>query len=433
MRRSLRRVAVTVSMSLVAVSLVAVAALPAAASAARVPPASVQGECGSGTVPLVVASDVAAQSDIYSAVTLAGVLGDACIVLAGPRGEAMPAGQRARLDAAAAGGYVVGGQAAVADGKLAGRSLARIAGKDRWTTAQRVGAVARSIGGGDAPAAPTLDGSLSAAGDVGQPGVHLRGAEPWIASDCAGDVPIVVGSDAAAQSDIYSAVTLAGVVGTDCVILAGPRDGAMPASQNTRLEAAEAGGFVLGGIAAVPTAKIAGRDMTRLGGADRWDTAQLVGRRASGDTTAGTSTAGESTATEDPEQGTEDGEPEGESQETDAIPDPIIPNEAWLALEEESYAFRQQCGWRDENRGGYRLCENPEDTLTAVQLISAVLGCEFDLNTHTCKGLDISGTGQSMNRQACPEGWGLSETFVTMGEYTGWLCYRHDHPDYYEP
>ena len=362
MRRTLTLAAATASMALLAVSLVAMAALPASASAVRVPPASVQGECGSGTVPVVVASDVAAQSDIYSAVTLAGVLGEACIVLAGPRGEAMPAGQRARLDAAAAGGYVVGGVAAVPDAKLAGRSLARIAGKDRWTTAQRVGTVARSIAGGDAPAAPTLDSSLDAPGDVGQPGVHLRGAEPWIASDCADDVPIVVGSDAAAQSDIYSAVTLAGVVGTDCVILAGPRDGAMPASQKTRLEAAEAGGFVLGGIAAVPTAKIGERDMTRLGGADRWETAQLVGRRASGDTTVGTSTADESTATEDPEEGAEDGEPEGESQETDAIPDPIIPNEEWLALEAESYAFGQECGWNDEDRAdtkGARIPRTP--------------------------------------------------------------------------
>lgn len=109
----------------------------------------------------------------------------------------------------------------------------------------------------------------------------------------------MVGSDSKAQSDIYSAVTLAGVVDTDCVVLAGPRDGDMPASQRTRLSVAGPGGYVLGGIAAVPTAKVVGRDMTRLGGATRWETAQLVGRRASGDTTAGTSTATESnTATQ---------------------------------------------------------------------------------------------------------------------------------------
>ena len=60
-------------------------------------------------------------------------------------------------------------------------------------------------------------------------GAYLDGAEPWTESDCTGDIPVVVGSDAKAQSDIYSAVTLAGVLGTDCVILAGPRDGDMAA------------------------------------------------------------------------------------------------------------------------------------------------------------------------------------------------------------
>ncbi|WP_419923231.1 RCC1 domain-containing protein [Candidatus Poriferisodalis sp.] len=55
---------------------------------------------------------------------------------------------------------------------------------------------------------------------------------------------------------------------------------------------------MLGGIAAVPAAKIAGRDMTRLGGVTRWATAELVGRRASGDTTAGTRTATETDNTD---------------------------------------------------------------------------------------------------------------------------------------
>ncbi len=112
------------------------------------------------------------------------------------------------------------------------------------------------------------------------PGVYLDGAEPWVASDCDGDVPIVVGSDAAAQSDIYSAVTLAGIVGTDCVVLAGPRDADMPATQQARLDNAADGGYVVGGLAAVPDAKLAGRDMTRLAGTTRWDTAQLVGNQA---------------------------------------------------------------------------------------------------------------------------------------------------------
>ena len=86
-------------------------------------------------------------------------------------------------------------------------------------------------------------------------GVFLDGAEPWIASDCSGATPMVVGSDAKAQSDIYSAVTLAGVIGTDCVVLAGPRDGDMADEQRARLDAAAAGGHVLGGTAAVPEAR----------------------------------------------------------------------------------------------------------------------------------------------------------------------------------
>ncbi len=269
-------------------------AVAAAANTAVLPPATYTASGCAGQTPIVVGSDAKAQSDIYSAVTLAGVIGTECVVLAGPRDGAMPADQQARLNATTARGWVVGGSGAVPNAKIAGYSLSRIAGKDRWTTAQRVGTVARSLAGDGAPPTATLDFSLSAPGDVAQPGVHLSGAEPWIASECDGDVPIVVGSDAKAQSDIYSAVTLAGVIGTDCVVLAGPRDGEMPSSQNSRLNDAEEGGFVVGGKAAVPTAKIAGRDMTRLSGADRWKTAQLVGRRASGDTSAGTSTADES-------------------------------------------------------------------------------------------------------------------------------------------
>lgn len=246
-------------------------------------------EC-TGQTPIVVGSDAAAQADIYSAIALAGVIGTDCVILAGPRDGEMPADQRARLDAAAAGGWVVGGTGAVPDAKVAGREVSRIAGEDRWTTAQRVGAIARSLAGGDLPEAPSLDAALTAPADVEQPGVHLHGLGPWIASDCSGDTPIVVGSDAMSQSDIYSAVTLAGVIGTDCVILAGPRDGDMPSSQRMRLDNAEAGGFVVGGASAVSASKIAGRKMTRLAGDDRWATAQLVGRRASGDTTAGTPT-----------------------------------------------------------------------------------------------------------------------------------------------
>ena len=257
-----------------------------------------------GDTPIVVGADAKAQSDIYSAVTLAGVLDTDCVILAGPRDGDMPAEQRARLEAAEPGGYVVGGTAAVPEAKIAGRDMTRLGGATRWATARVVG---QSASGDTTTGTP--DTTLAAPADVAAPGLYLGGAEPWIASDCAGDTPIVVGADSKAQSDIYSAVTLAGVIGTDCVILAGPRTGDTPASQRARLGAAEPGGYVLGGIAAVPTAKIAGRGMTRLGGATRWATAQLVGRRASGDTTAGTNTATETT--EPGETGMTDGASSG--------------------------------------------------------------------------------------------------------------------------
>ena len=292
MRKTLKHAAAAAAMSLLAASLVAIAATPAAASAARVPPASVQGQCDSDTVPIVVASDVAAQSDIYSAVTLAGVLGDACIVLAGARGETMPADQQARLDAASAGGYVVGGQAAVPDGKVAGRTMARLGGADRWATALLVGEEAAEPGSthsttvaADVEVTPT-PGSSS-----GTASTRVRVPPDSVQGNCDSDTtPVVVATDLAAQSDIYSAVTLAGVLGDACIVLAGPRDEAVPSDQQTRLDAAAAGGYVVGGLAAVPDAKIAGRTMARLGGADRWATALLVGEEAAEPGSASTTT-----------------------------------------------------------------------------------------------------------------------------------------------
>ena len=248
----------------------------AQSSAVALPPQS-QGSCA-GQVPIVVGSDAAAQSDIYAAAMLAGVIGSDCIVLAGPRGESMPADQQARLQAANAGGFVVGGEVAVPDVKIADRTMARLFGPDRWATARRVGQHAAGV----TPDASATQGVPPKIDGVAVP--------PQSQGSCAGQVPIVVGSDAAAQSDIYAAAMLAGVIGSDCIVLAGPRGESMPADQQARLAAASAGGFVVGGIAAVPTAKIAGRSMTRLSGNDRWETARLVGRRAAGDTTAGSST-----------------------------------------------------------------------------------------------------------------------------------------------
>lgn len=216
----------------------------------------------------------------------------------------------------------------------------------------------------------------------------------------------MVGSDAAAQSDIYSAVTLARVVGTDCVILAGPRDGPMPASQQARLDAANDGGFVLGGIAAVPTAKIAGRDMTRLGGATRWATAQLVGRRASGDTTAGTSTSIEPSTGEPEEAGTG---------EEETVPNPLPPSPAWLEVHREIEAF-----------GGGTWTS--EDQQTLADMFSAHIGngCVFDVHRGTCQGLSGYETDALTSLRACPVGWSFS--YVTTSP--GALCFHPLHEDY---
>ena len=292
MCKTLIHAAAAAAMALLAASLVAIAATPVAASAARVPPASVQGDCDSDSTPVVVASDVAAQSDIYSAVTLAGVLGDACMVLAGARSEAMPAGQQARFDAAAAGGYVVGGQAAVPDGKIAGRTMARVGGADRWETALLVGSEAADPGSAPTSSvAPDVEFTPTQGSSSGTASTRVRVPPASVQGDCDSDTtPVVVASDLAAQSDIYSAVTLAGVLGDACIVLAGPRSDAISADQQTRLDAAAAGGYVVGGLAAVPDSKISGRTMARLGGADRWETALLVGEEAAEPGSAPTTT-----------------------------------------------------------------------------------------------------------------------------------------------
>ncbi|WP_419842747.1 D-alanyl-D-alanine carboxypeptidase [Candidatus Poriferisodalis sp.] len=125
-----------------------------ASASATLPPPEVLGDC-TDALPVIVASDADAQSDIYSAVTLAGVLDDdSCIVLAGGRDEPFPKDQLSRLAAAAAGGYVVGGTAAVPEAKLAGREVTRVFGADRWETATAVGAVATALATGTEPAKP---------------------------------------------------------------------------------------------------------------------------------------------------------------------------------------------------------------------------------------------------------------------------------------
>ncbi|WP_419944550.1 choice-of-anchor R domain-containing protein [Candidatus Poriferisodalis sp.] len=222
----------------------------------------------SGDVPIVVAGDEAALSDHYSAVTLAGVVGTDCVVLAGGRDQPMSAVQRSRLDSASLPGYVVGGTAAVPDSKVAGYDLKRLAGDDRWHTARLVGVEAVVVGGG----VDAVDVAASA------------GAEGFDA-DCSGDIPIVVAADEASESDRYSAVTLAGALGTDCVVLAGDRsdERAIPADQLARLRSAAEPGFIVGGVAAVSPAKVHQvyeHGLVRIAGKDRWQTARLVGAQA---------------------------------------------------------------------------------------------------------------------------------------------------------
>lgn len=130
---------------------------------------------------------------------------------------------------------------------------------------------------------------LVLAGDVSAQSSGMA-VPPESQGSCVGQVPIVVGSDAAAQPDIYAAAMLAGVISSKCIVLAGPRGQPMPANQSARLRAANVGGFVVGGIVAVPTHKIDGRSMTRLSGADSWATLRLVSRYAAGDITVGTPT-----------------------------------------------------------------------------------------------------------------------------------------------
>ena len=240
-----------------------------------------------GDTPIMVASDIGAQSDIYSAVTLAGVLGSDCIILAGPRDESMPEEQRRRLESANHIGYIVGGEGAVPlhkHGNVGCRQLpgggcgsdlppsdfpgpiaVRIGGSDRWQTARIVGEQARRIASGYFAEITSSHSS--------------NGAETTSA-DCSGNIPIMVASDERAVSDRYSAITLAGILGTDCIVLAGARDGAMGLTQRLRLANAQPGGYVIGGASSVSSQKIAGRAMIRIQGSDRWQTAHLAGREA---------------------------------------------------------------------------------------------------------------------------------------------------------
>lgn len=100
---------------------------------------------------------------------------------------------------------------------------------------------------------------------------------------CTDKQGILVATDARAQSDVYAAVVLAGVI-DGCLVPAGHRDasgltvqGAINARQASSIA------YIIGSVAAVPASKAVdagAENATRLGGPDRFATAQLVGVEA---------------------------------------------------------------------------------------------------------------------------------------------------------
>ena len=267
------RLAAAVSV-LLAGALLAMPSAAAQSTAKAVLPPQASTDCA-GDVPVAVASDVHAQSDIYAAALLAASIGTDCIVLAGPRDQAMPADQIARLNAAAPGGYVIGGATAVPASKPVHREGAQVVGgSDRWETIALIGQTIAGLITGETKSSATVVPSMPPANR--EPGVVLA---PQASTDCAGDVPVAVASDVHAQSDIYAAALLAASIGTDCIVLAGPRDQAMPADQIARLNAAAPGGYVVGGATAVPASKPVHREGAGVvGGSDRWQTIANTGQ-----------------------------------------------------------------------------------------------------------------------------------------------------------
>lgn len=80
-------------------------------------------------------------------------------------------------------------------------------------------------------------------------------------SACADATPVVTASDAAAQTDVYAAVTLAGVLNTSCVVDAGHRGAPLPVESAVQLDVANANVYVVGGAAVVPDAKLHGHSV----------------------------------------------------------------------------------------------------------------------------------------------------------------------------
>lgn len=156
-RRSGRLLALVASLPLAAAL---TAPQPAAAQSGGVSWPSDMDKC-EGATAVVVASDPAAQTDVYSAVTLAGVLGTSCLIDAGARTAPMPAASVALLESANEQVWVMGGPAAVPDAKLHGLMIHRVGGADRWATARAAGAIAQQIAKGDTPAFETVNASAA--------------------------------------------------------------------------------------------------------------------------------------------------------------------------------------------------------------------------------------------------------------------------------
>ena len=110
-------------------------------------------------------------------------------------------------------------------------------------------------------------------------GAHDGPAPP--PPQCVG-AAIAVLVDASSEPDLYAAFLLAGVLGTECIVDAGDRDGPLPnASRRLLAEPTLADGYAVGGQAAVPPDKlVAGLSWRRAGGVDRWETLRIIGAAA---------------------------------------------------------------------------------------------------------------------------------------------------------
>ena len=121
--------------------------------------------------------------------------------------------------------------------------------------------------------------------------------------DCA-DATTAVLVDVSSEPDLYAAYLLAGVLDTGCIVDAGDRNGPLPEASAALLEGLTTG-YVVGGVVAVPAAKLAADvSWRRAGGVDRWATLDIIGGAAADPTPLPSAqdtpdTTGDATATPD--------------------------------------------------------------------------------------------------------------------------------------